>query len=131
MEQQEQPLVALVILNWNGRHHLEQFLPSVLLSGYPALQVIVADNASTDDSIFFLQHHYPEVQLLKLAQNHGFARGYNEALRQVFLISTGLASVTILGALGLEWRSVKKGKVVGQKDGDKDVEKEAPSSSAS
>ena len=56
---------------------------------------------------------------------------YNEALRQVFLISTGLASVTILGALGLEWRSVKKGKVVGQKDGDKDVEKEAPSSSAS
>lgn len=56
---------------------------------------------------------------------------YNEALRQVFLISTGLASVTVLGALGLEWRSVKKGNVVGQKDGDKDVEKEAPSSSAS
>ena len=83
MEQQEQPLVAMVILNWNGRHHLEQFLPSVLASGYPALQVIVADNASTDDSVLFLQQHYPQVRLLTLAQNYGFANGYNEALRQV------------------------------------------------
>jgi GT2 family glycosyltransferase len=83
MEQQEQPLVALVILNWNGRHHLEQFLPSVLASGYPALQVIVADNASTDDSVLFLQQHHPQVRLLTLPKNYGFAAGYNEALRQV------------------------------------------------
>jgi len=83
MEQQQQPLVALVILNWNGRKHLEQFLPSVMASGYPALQVIVADNASTDDSVSFLKQHYPQVGLLTLAQNYGFAKGYNEALRQV------------------------------------------------
>ncbi len=82
-QQQQQPLVALVILNWNGRHHLEQFLPSVLASGYASLQVIVADNASTDDSLLFLKHHYPQVGLLTLAQNHGFAQGYNEALQQV------------------------------------------------
>jgi hypothetical protein len=55
---------------------------------------------------------------------------YSEALRRVFLISAGLASVTILGALGLEWKSVKKGKKsVVQEDGARDVEKQ-PASSA-
>ncbi|OLY94908.1 glycosyl transferase family 2 [Cnuella takakiae] len=83
MNQQQQPLVAIVILNWNGRHYLEQFLPSVFASGYPNLEVVVADNASSDDSVLFLRQHYPQVQVLELAQNFGFAKGYNEALKHV------------------------------------------------
>jgi GT2 family glycosyltransferase len=77
------PTVAIVILNWNGRSFLEQFLPSVLASTYSPLEVIVADNGSTDDSITFLQQHFPAVRIITLGSNMGFAKGYNEALRQV------------------------------------------------
>ena len=77
------PSVAIVILNWNGRHFLEKFLPSVLASAYDNKRVIIADNASTDDSIVFLQHHYPQVQILQNSSNEGFAKGYNTALKQV------------------------------------------------
>lgn len=77
------PLVAVVILNWNGKKYLEQFLPSVMASRYENLQVIVADNASTDDSIDFLQLHYPNIRIIKNPSNEGFAKGYNSALQQV------------------------------------------------
>jgi GT2 family glycosyltransferase len=77
------PGVAIVILNWNGRKFLEQFLPSVLSSTYPNKKIIVADNFSTDDSIDFLEKKFPAVQVIRLAQNWGFAKGYNEALKQV------------------------------------------------
>ncbi|HEY8387392.1 MAG TPA: glycosyltransferase family 2 protein [Parasegetibacter sp.] len=77
------PLVAVVILNWNGKHYLEKFLPSVLASSYSNKVVIVADNASTDDSLDFLRAVYPEVKIIQLSQNFGFAKGYNEALKQV------------------------------------------------
>lgn len=77
------PNVAIVILNWNGRAYLEKFLPSVTASSYPNKQVIVADNASTDDSIPFLSRHYPDVGVISLKENYGFAKGYNEALKQV------------------------------------------------
>lgn len=77
------PKIAIVILNWNGRKFLEQFLPSVVSSTYSNYDVIVADNASTDDSIVFLQQQYPRVRIIRLDQNYGFAKGYNEALRQV------------------------------------------------
>lgn len=75
--------VAVVILNWNGKAYLQQFLPSVMQSEYPVLQVIVADNASTDDSIAWLQENYPSVKTIILPVNYGFAKGYNEALKQV------------------------------------------------
>lgn len=75
--------VAVVILNYNGRHFLEQFLPSVVASTYSNFKVYVADNGSTDDSVLFLQTHYPEVFLMKFSQNHGFAGGYNLALKTV------------------------------------------------
>ncbi len=73
----------MVILNWNGRHYLQQFLPAVLASGFPGLEIVVADNGSTDDSVAFLTASYPQVRIIRLPQNLGFARGYNEALRQV------------------------------------------------
>lgn len=78
-----QAKIAIVILNWNGKKHLEQFLPSVLSSTYPFIEIIVADNASTDDSVAFLNSAYPSVKIIRLPENYGFARGYNEALKQV------------------------------------------------
>lgn len=77
------PSVAIVILNWNGKHYLQQFLPSVLNTSYSNCKVIVADNASTDDSIIFLQHHFPGIELILFEKNFGFAQGYNEALKKV------------------------------------------------
>ncbi len=78
-----QPTVAIVILNWNGKHYLERFLPSVLLTTYPSCRFIVADNNSSDDSLVYLKQYHPEVEVILMEKNHGFAKGYNEALRQV------------------------------------------------
>lgn len=93
--------VAIVILNWNGRSMLERFLPSVLRyslldnegeAGWQTpheepleltSQVVVADNGSTDGSVEFMQRNYPEVPLVLLDHNYGFAEGYNKALQQV------------------------------------------------
>ena len=78
-----QPKVAIVILNWNGRKYLQQFLPAVLASSYANAEVIVADNASTDDSVIFLKENYPDVPVIRLEVNHGFSRGYNECLKKI------------------------------------------------
>jgi GT2 family glycosyltransferase len=77
------PTVTIVILNWNGRHYLEKFLPSVLATTYDNYKIVVADNASADDSITYLQSNFPQVELIRLSQNFGFAKGYNEALKNV------------------------------------------------
>jgi len=77
------PSVAVVILNWNGKKFLEQFLPSVCRSTYGNLQVILADNASTDDSVAFVQQQYPQIRIIRNPSNNGFAGGYNEALQHV------------------------------------------------
>ena len=75
--------IAVVILNWNGRPMLERFLPSVIEHTSHVAEVIVADNGSTDDSIAFMQSHYPEVRLIRLDRNYGFADGYNRAFEQI------------------------------------------------
>lgn len=75
--------IAIVILNWNGRAMLERFLPIVLASLDDGAEVIVADNASTDDSVMWLKEHFPQVRQIVLEQNWGFAEGYNRALKQV------------------------------------------------
>lgn len=74
--------IAVVILNWNGKKLLEQFLPSVVQNS-PEATVYVADNASTDDSISFVTSNFPSVQIIKNEYNFGFAQGYNEALKKV------------------------------------------------
>ncbi|WP_299336355.1 glycosyltransferase family 2 protein [uncultured Psychroserpens sp.] len=74
--------LAVVILNWNGKQLLEQFLPSVVNYSKEA-DIYVADNASTDDSIAFLQQKYPEVKLIQNTINGGYAKGYNDALKDV------------------------------------------------
>jgi hypothetical protein len=76
--------VSIVILNYNGQKLLAQFLPSVLaFSLQPNVEIIVADNGSTDDSIAFLEKYYASIHLIKLDKNYGFAGGYNHALKQV------------------------------------------------
>lgn len=74
--------VAVVILNWNGKKLLEQFLPSVVKHSSGA-NIIVADNDSSDNSISFLKEYYPTIEIIKLDKNYGFAGGYNKALKQV------------------------------------------------
>lgn len=59
------------------------FLPSIFNSNYPNKRIIVADNASTDDSIAFVKEHFPTAEILINKQNDGFAGGYNWALRLV------------------------------------------------
>jgi len=77
------PSVAVVILNWNGKAYLKQFLPGILLSEYDNLQIVVGDNASTDDSVSFLQENFPTVKIIQNDQNYGFAGGYNKVLERV------------------------------------------------
>ncbi len=78
------PRIAIVILNWNGAKLLQQFLPSVIeFSKGDSTDIVVADNGSADDSLQILQDQFPEVKILDLKQNYGFARGYNEALKQL------------------------------------------------
>lgn len=74
--------LSVVILNWNGAEMLRKFLPSVLMHS-AGVEVIVADNASTDDSLQLLAEEFPSVRTIVLDRNYGFAEGYNQALRQV------------------------------------------------
>lgn len=75
--------VAVVILNYNGRKMLERFLHNVLTFTAEDGEVIVADNASSDDSLQWLKEHQPNVRTIVLDENYGFAEGYNRALQQV------------------------------------------------
>jgi GT2 family glycosyltransferase len=75
--------VAVVILNYNGKHHLQKFLPSVMSSSYSNVQIVVADNASTDDSLQFINSNFPTIKILQNTTNMGFAGGYNWALQLV------------------------------------------------
>lgn len=75
--------LAVIILNWNGRKLLEQFLP--VASRYSITEdadLIVADNGSTDDSVEWVKAHHPEVKVLSFSENYGFAEGYNKAIKQ-------------------------------------------------
>ena len=75
--------VAVVILNWNGRHLLERFVPLLVERTGEDAELIVADNGSEDDSVAWLKKNHPRVRVIVLEQNHGFAEGYNRALEQV------------------------------------------------
>ena len=80
---QHLPSVGVVILNWNGKAFLQKFLPSVLASTYQNKRIIVADNASSDESLEFLKQYFPTVEIIRNDRNEGFAKGYNIALKKV------------------------------------------------
>jgi len=74
--------IAIVILNWNGEQLLKQFLPSVIENSKEA-DIYVADNASSDTSVSFVKTHFPSVKIIENQENGGYAKGYNEALKQI------------------------------------------------
>ncbi|QFG52681.1 glycosyltransferase family 2 protein [Chryseobacterium sp.] len=74
--------LAIVILNWNGRNWLQQFLPTVIKNSAGA-DVFVIDNASTDHSVNYLREYFPAVHIICNSQNYGFAGGYNEGLKKI------------------------------------------------
>lgn len=75
--------VAIVILNWNGAAMMRRFLPSVIEHSAAVADIIVADNASADESMQLLERDFPSVRTIVLDKNYGFAGGYNRALEQV------------------------------------------------
>ena len=77
------PKVAVVILNWNGLNYLQTYLPSVLASTYPNLEIIVGDNGSEDGSVEYLHTNFPQVKKVLNDQNYGFTGGYNKVLDRV------------------------------------------------
>ncbi len=74
---------AIVILNYNGSAHLTRFLPSVIDTCPAWAEVIVADNGSTDISVELLRSDFPQIRIIQLDGNYGYAGGYNRALTQV------------------------------------------------
>jgi GT2 family glycosyltransferase len=74
--------IAVVILNYNGKKYLEEFLPS-LVSNSSSSRIYVADNNSNDDSIYFLEKTYPEITIIKIVSNHGYSKGYDIALNSI------------------------------------------------
>jgi len=76
--------IAIVILNWNGKLLLEKFLPSIVTySDFDHVEIYVADNASSDDSVAFVKQAYPQIKIVQNIVNGGFAKGYNDALQHV------------------------------------------------
>ncbi len=74
--------LAIVILNYNGAEHLKTFLPSVIANS-GGQKIVVADNCSTDNSVEIMKTKFPDIELILNKENGGFAKGYNEALKQV------------------------------------------------
>jgi len=75
---------SVVILNWNGKELLSQFLPSILeYTDLRNVEIVVADNNSTDNSVEFIKENCPQIRLIVFAENYGYAKGYNEALKLI------------------------------------------------
>ena len=75
---------AVVILNWNGKKYLEMFLGEVVMySASDSCKVYVADNNSSDGSCDYIRKNHPDVKLIELDANYGFAGGYNKALEEI------------------------------------------------
>jgi len=73
--------VSVIVINWNGKHHLERCLSSVLQQTYPNFEVVLVDNASTDGSVEFVRERFPGVRIIRNEENLGFAAGDNVAIR--------------------------------------------------
>lgn len=69
--------VSVVILNYNGRSFLKECLDTISLQSVDNYEIILADNCSSDDSVQFTKMHYPEVKIIELDKNYGYAQGNN------------------------------------------------------
>jgi len=75
--------IAIIILNWNGQKLLAKFLPSVVNFSSQKADIYIADNASTDGSIAYVQEFFPAIKIVENATNGGYAKGYNDALQMI------------------------------------------------
>jgi GT2 family glycosyltransferase len=75
------PLISIVIVNWNGRKWLNRCLTTLSSQTYRNIEIIVVDNASTDDSVKFISQHFPQVKLIKNRDNRGFAYANNVGIK--------------------------------------------------
>lgn len=87
--------LAIVILNWNGKKLLEQFLPSVVGHNSHNADVYIADNASTDASLKYVKENFPSVKIVRNKGNYGYAGGYNAALKKIDADVFGLVNSDI------------------------------------
>lgn len=76
-----EPLVHIIIITFNGRHHLELCLPSLLNTDYTNYEILLVDNASNDGSSEYVKEHYPGVAIIRNPTNYGFAKGNNVAMQ--------------------------------------------------
>lgn len=76
------PKVSVIIVSWNARPLLERCLPSVVATEYPNLEIVLADNGSTDDSVAWVQANFPAVRVIAMGENLGFCGGNNRAIEQ-------------------------------------------------
>lgn len=106
---------AVVILNFNGKHHLSTFLPSVIEHS-PNVEIWVVDNNSSDDSFQFFGINFPSVRILALDRNYGFSEGYNQALKKIeaanYILLNSDVEVTKDWSLPLIERLNERGDVV-------------------
>lgn len=77
------PTVAVIVVNWNGRAYLDKCLSALRAQTYRAVEIVLVDNASMDDSVGFVLRQFPEVKLIQLDQNVGFAAGNNAGIRAI------------------------------------------------
>lgn len=74
---------VVAILNWNGLDLLKAFLPGVVKTASPIAEIAVIDNCSSDGSVEWIRINFPSVTIVQNAINEGFAKGYNDGLRQL------------------------------------------------
>jgi GT2 family glycosyltransferase len=75
------PRVTVVVPNWNGLQHLPECLATLAAQSFRDFEVILVDNASTDESVAWVQAHHPVVSILRRADNGGFATAVNAGIR--------------------------------------------------
>ena len=75
-------MVSVIIVNWNGKHLLSECLDGLREQAFRKFSTILVDNGSTDGSVDFVSHHYPEVEVIGLVENSGFATGNNIAIKR-------------------------------------------------
>jgi GT2 family glycosyltransferase len=75
------PFISVIIVSWNALHYLKEFLPSVCATTYKNVEIILADNASTDESVTYTQEYFPTVRICQLDKNYGYCGGNNRGAK--------------------------------------------------
>lgn len=86
-------LVYVIVLNYNGRNHLEYCLPSLLATAYPNYRIVLLDNASTDGSVEYVREHFPQVTVVRNGRNLGWAAGNNVGIQ--YALDHGADSIVL------------------------------------